>query len=389
MKALQVWLPALGPSLGHAFVRRDAHRAFAAWQGEHTVYLVPGLRERCRYAEADESGGEADESRGERQVLVIPAAHLDRLDVFHVGQNGYVWGPAAHERFPDRQVAGLLKGFLSEDFLQDVSLSVPGVVSQLKVPSVSDGHVQFEGGHVVYEYKPFFELGHVLPIEAIDKSGSFTLGWPPRGLGCPPIDPDAESCDSSHQRPDDLAGRACLRWGLPFKRLFTLTTGLDELVARIEMQEIMRLEDRDLALHRAREALSPFASEATTPVELIKFWPAYAQALQPNEPLRPFWEEFGVNARCLEEARSAGKLREPRRVLRVWGGLGLLWALLLGDLERGVHFCTRCGSPLRRQGRHCTLKDNPECFRAGRAAVRRAQRAQTSGARARIERITG
>src|SRR5262245_11741788 len=131
MKALQVWLPALGPSFGHAYVRRDAHRAFEAWRGEHTVYLVPGLTEDCRYAELDGAGGE-------RRLLAIPADHLDRLDVFHVGQNGYVWGPAANERFPNSQVADLLKRFLSRDFLGSASLSVPGVVGQLRVPSVSD-----------------------------------------------------------------------------------------------------------------------------------------------------------------------------------------------------------------------------------------------------------
>jgi hypothetical protein len=365
MKALQVWLPALGPSLGHAYVRRDAHRAFEAWRGEHTVYLVPGLLEPCRYAESDGAGGERD-------VLVIAAGHLDRLDVYHVNQRGYVWGPAAHERFPNGQVAGLLERFLSPDFLRNVSLSVPGVVGQLKVPLVRDGHVQFEGGRVLYESKPFSELGHVLPIESIDESGSFTLQWPLLGLGCRPIEPDAEFCDSSHQTPDDLAGRACVRWGGPFKRLFTFATGLDELVAHIEMRELMRFEDRALALHRAREALSRFASTGTSALEFVWFWPAYAEA----EPLRPFWEEVGVLARTVEEARKDPKLREPCQVRRVWGGLGLLWARFVDEFERGAHFCTFCGARLRRRGRYCARRDSPACFLAGRAADRHLKRSR-------------
>jgi hypothetical protein len=268
----------------------------------------------------------------------------------------------------------LLKRFLSPDFLCNLSLSVPGVVGQLTVPLVRDGHVQVEGGHVLYESKPFFELGHVLPIASIDDSGSFTIQWPPLGLECCPIEPDAECCDSSNQESTDLTGRACVRWGAPFTRLFTFATGIDELVAHIEMQEITRLEDRALALHRAREALSPFASEVVSTLGLVRFWPAFAEAWRPDEPLRPFWEEFDVHAPDLETARLAPKLREPCRVRRIWGGPALLRALLLDELERGTTFCKHCGAPLRRHGRYCTRKDSQACFLEGRAEDRRLQR---------------
>jgi hypothetical protein len=381
MRALQVWCPALGPSFGHADVRRDVHRAFEAWRGDHAVYLVPDLAEPYRYTERDGACGE-------RQVLVFPASHLDRLDVFHVGPRGYVWGPAAHERFPNGQVTGLLKRFLSPDFLCNVSLSVPGVLGRLKVPLVRDGHVRVEGEHVLYEVKRFFELGHVLPITSIHESGRFTIQWPPKARGCRPIEPDAESCDYSNQEPADLTGRACVRWGAPFTRLFTFASGLDELVAHIEMGEIKRLDDRALALHQARAALSRFASEGTSTVGLVGFWPAYAEAVQASESLHAFWEEFGVLVSSFEEARSAEKLREPRPVRRVYGGLGLLWALLVDELERGAHFCIYCGAPLRRQGRYCARRDSLECFRAGRTADQRRRAAVASGARARSEDVT-
>jgi hypothetical protein len=368
MKALQVWLPALGPSFGHPEVRRDAHRAYEAWRGEHTVFLVPGLEQTCRYSETDDSGGE-------RRVLVIDAEHLDQLDVVHIGKNGYACGPAVDERFPNGQVAGLLTRCLSPDFPKTIDVSIPGVFGQLLVPVVRNGRVQGLDGRVVYEYKRFIEFGHVLPIESIDEAGSFTVRWPPRDLAYTPIEPDAELCEvAKNVGFDDLARRACFRWKPPFRRLFTFATGVDELLALTEMREIADLEDRVLALRRAREALSLFASEVASTVELVRFWPAYAQAFRPDEPLRPFWEEFGIEAATLEEARLAPQLRKPCKVLRVWGGLGLLWAPLVDALEDGAYFCMYCGARLRRQGRYCTRRDSPACFRQGRAADARLQR---------------
>src|SRR5262245_20755409 len=142
MKALQAWFPALGPSLGHPEVRRDCRRSYESWEGEHVVYLVPGLVQTCRYSEIDDSGSE-------RRVLVINAEHVDQLDVVHIGQNGYAWGPAADERFPNGQVAGLLQRCLSPGFPKTVRVSVPGVVGQLKVPVVRDGRVQSSDGRVL------------------------------------------------------------------------------------------------------------------------------------------------------------------------------------------------------------------------------------------------
>src|SRR5262249_33510460 len=97
-------------------------------------------------------------------------------------------------------------------------------------------------------------------------------------------------------------------------------------------------------------------------------------AFRPDESLRPFWEEFDVHAPDLETARRATKLRAPRRIRRVWGGLGLFRALFVDELERGAHFCIFCGTRLRRQGRYCPRRDSLACFLEGRAEARRLQR---------------
>jgi hypothetical protein len=81
-----------------------------------------------------------------------------------------------------------------------------------------------------------------------------------------------------------------------------------------------------------------------------------------------------VRASSFDEARYAAKLREPCRVRRVWGGLGLMCDLFLEELERGANFCKFCGAPLRRHGRYCARKDSLACFLQGRAEDRRLQR---------------
>jgi hypothetical protein len=101
MQALQLWLPMWGPSLNFPEVARDAQRAFRAWQGEQTVWLLQGLQEAGRWRE------------GQQWQLALPAELLDCVDVYHVGENGVVYGPNAEARFPNGRVQGLLEAWLN------------------------------------------------------------------------------------------------------------------------------------------------------------------------------------------------------------------------------------------------------------------------------------
>ncbi|MGH8059735.1 MAG: hypothetical protein ACREOH_21270, partial [Candidatus Entotheonellia bacterium] len=101
---LQLWLPTFGPSLGFPEVGRDMARVLQSWQGESTVWLLPDLNTPRRWWPSGKPVWE--------RTLAIPAEHFDRIDVFHIGANGYVWGPGVHDRFPDGRVEGLLRSWL-------------------------------------------------------------------------------------------------------------------------------------------------------------------------------------------------------------------------------------------------------------------------------------
>jgi hypothetical protein len=101
MHPLQVWLPTWGPSLGFPEVARDAQRAFRAWQGEQTIWLLQQLPQPGRW------------QVGQWWQLAISAELLDRVEVFHIGENGYVYGPEAKTWFPQGHVDGLLDAWFN------------------------------------------------------------------------------------------------------------------------------------------------------------------------------------------------------------------------------------------------------------------------------------
>ena len=123
MKPLQVWIPTLHSNLAMPDVARDARRAFDAWRGEMTVWLIPDLRKQIRWQKGPGVWATA-----------IPAEHLDRIDVCHVGENGYVVGIGADRRFPGQRVAGLLDAWLNSHKFeiclaaQELEMQVPQVV---------------------------------------------------------------------------------------------------------------------------------------------------------------------------------------------------------------------------------------------------------------------
>src|SRR5262249_44054676 len=81
-------------------------------------------------------------------------------------------------------------------------------------------------------------------------------------------------------------------------------------------------------------------------------------------------------ARRSAEWQAALNRRET--VGRAWSPLGLLWALLLDELENApaLGTCLRCSRQIQgtRRKRYCSPADNPECYRARRAAAKLRER---------------
>ena len=46
---LQVWLPYLDPMATNEHVIRDIERAQRAWEGERTIWILPGITETLRW----------------------------------------------------------------------------------------------------------------------------------------------------------------------------------------------------------------------------------------------------------------------------------------------------------------------------------------------------
>jgi hypothetical protein len=374
VRALQVWLPSLRQSLGHALLRRDAQWAFEAWKGEDTVFLLPGLRTPERWVQWPNRVG--------WRVLALGAEHLDRLDVYHVGENGHAWGVASADRFPSCQVAGLLRQFLAIN-VTTLRLCAPGAPCSLYVPCVRRGRIKRRQGKIGYERKTWRIAGHPLPVKILQKrTRTVEFGWPPKDLDLHSLHPDAEAHEAWRSEPGRRrVARVWFSWPAPFDKLFTPAAGLDEFQTLAKMRKIAQESQTNGrgALRQALEASSQYMSEGWSTVSATKFWPAYLAAhaaVAPGEPMRPFWAEFGITAKDMQGALAADALRRPVRVQRVWGGLGLLWALFVERLENdgGLNFCDRCRMLVGGRRRFCGPTDDLQCYRKRRAADRKKER---------------
>jgi len=368
MHPLQVWLPTWGPSLGFPEVARDAQRAFRAWQGEHTVWLLQQLAQPGRW------------QVGEWWQLAIPAELLDRVEVFHVGENGYVYGPEAKTWFPQGRVDGLLDAWLNVEKRGGVTFGVAPETMRWRCPVIKGQGVQYVEGTVR------LLGGGVAPVVAIDSDGKGKVQWPPDGHPGS-VSPDAETSAFYGSRPDRVLDgvQLLLQWPGPLQALLPLMSGLDDLAAHAQMVQIALESARDphSALLRANALAAPYITEGSTTQERAWFWPTY---LEGGEAGVVYGAEgrFRLTARSLAEARRSPAWREamtrPVAIRRVWGAVGLCWALLLEQLEalQPLQVCERCGRIVQgRQGkRFCGPEDDEECFRRRRAGDQSRSRAR-------------
>ena len=379
-RPIQFWRPSLLATLGLPAVARDAQRGFEAHNGERTVWLLPGCEGTVRWLE------EPDNFRS--GVVAVPAEHIDRIDVVHIGENGYMVG------------FGSMYGLLDE-FLKATNLDL------LAGPEVIPMALPFIDGQKV-SYRParvHCRPGSTMPISSIAKEDGrvqvMTI-WPPSGLPVPPVSIDAESdahygplvvadidgvrVAVSPEDPTFRSGYFVYRWPEAIGRLFPEGGGgADTLYHQARMREVATRSSKDLqgALEEARILSAPYLSLARAP--RAEAW--FAPLVQEDDADYAvcMGERFGLtDARTYDEAckseKWAKKMAEPIIVTRAWGPIGLFWALTIDRLEQGQHFhlCRRCGQLVAgdRRKLFCGKADNPTCFNERRAEDRRRSRSR-------------
>jgi hypothetical protein len=372
MKPLQVWLPRLGRSVGLSQVARDVRRAYEEWQPrDDLMFMTPGLHKTERWTH---------EINGHTIVVrAIPAEHEDAIGIGHVGANGRIFAP--FEPIHGLRAADLLDAWLKFDIRRS-RLTVPFDVNAM-VPHVVDGRVARASEGIEYEKKSIPLKGYVFPIVPLgspDGRREIEIRWPPPEPDWPrTVHPDAESEEALIRIEDmEQAKNTALMvtWPHPFDHLFGWLGGLDVLKAHATMRSLVKSRDQVDALAKAKTRAAGYLSEGYSTRWHTSFWPDALQVHRDGEPIRPFWEGYGIKATTFKEAGLSEKLDELVPVTRAWGGLGLLWALLIERLEsaQSVRTCPRCGTVVSGRRRECGPLDNAECYRKRRAETKRRSR---------------
>lgn len=386
VRPLQLWLPRLGGGIGNPKIGRDAARSFQCWEGEALLWMLPELRHLVRW-----------EVAGIRN-LALPSEQFERIDIVHVTADGLVDAPTAHNILP-ADIDGLLDAWLN---VRGLELYSPRAFT-VAVPRVGPDGTIADGRR-----RLTFGPGAYMPFSAVHRrSRSVTLRWPPAGSPRP-VSPEAENVrrfpsklvDSDPPavvtEKGDLAPQLFLRWPKPFEPLMPLLSGLDDIYAQVQMASIARRSRSDPqgALKAATVAAHPYVFQGYASREDAWLWPTLRTKGLPqvfwkaendglSVPPRSNWSKIGFEQALKQEdwRRWCAQLVP---VCRVWGPIGLFWALLLDRLEERRLFsgCERCGRIIaaRRRGkRFCGRSDDPECFNNRRAGDKRRARSLVEG----------
>jgi hypothetical protein len=397
-RPVQVWLPRLSSSLGRPEIARDAQRAFAAWRGDLKVWLSPDFRQEARW------------QNGDFTEVAVPAEHIDELRVYHVGDNGRVFGPGSRQRFPNGRMDGLLEAWLNIGHLGGCKAVTAPDWIEFDFPTIHRKGVRYERTRISVEPGPTF------PQSRDRKSGKIRVQWPPAGRAAAATPfPDGESL--AHNPPlldgrdehgvpliayqdGTVAVQVVQEWPPPIATVMPLFSAFDDVTTQKRMAVIAAAsaKDPEEALKAARLAAAPYVTDAYAPRDLTWLYPTHLES--GPLPVLSRAEEVGVEGlRELYSRHERGQLTpellsaflarsrawleamgETIEVRRTWGPLGLFWALLLNELEarRPFQGCERCGRVIRgkKDKRFCGPTDATECFRARRAKDQRRSRGQ-------------
>src|SRR5262249_10727287 len=157
-------------------------------------------------------------------------------DVFHVWENGLVFGPGSKLRFPESRIDGLLREWLNVWRDGRVSLCEPAPSVTIEVPRISGTG---EGATIAFEERTL-QLQSGSSIPAWEAGGAIHIEWPIRGMRVPSVFPNAESQEALGEFCGLPAYRRATRWPMPLSPLFPITSGgLDELVGQRHMVELV------------------------------------------------------------------------------------------------------------------------------------------------------
>jgi hypothetical protein len=394
MKPLQIWLPHFDPAVSADDLWRDLQRAQERWRGESTVWLLPWLREPVRWTLNDHPA---------TSELAIPSESLNRIDLFHVGENGYLHGNERFMRFAEPQIDTLLA-----DWLNLLDGTEPRGLEQYLVPETVEFFVPRFDELPKIQYVPIevpVEPAEILTLKSSQEEGAASWRWPPQGFPLPTVSPAAESRSwagplmgagyldpeqklptfGSVRNPKIKCMMTCLKWPEPFTLLFPDGGGADSALCLVRTKKVADKSEAD-RLEALREAVArggQFVCEGQARLRDIWLHPIINQS-GIEDALFALETKLSLPFATVEEAlaseRFQEKMRERVPIRRAIGIQGLFWSLLIEALEEGVTFksCKRCGKAIqgRKTRAYCGKIENPECFRERRASDRRRARAK-------------
>jgi hypothetical protein len=243
----------------------------------------------------------------------------------------------------------------------------------LWVPCLADDRITYKETMV-----PRPQIGNV-PIHESTTITQYLQG-PKTPSGLPPVVAVVVS-------PDADALRVALQWPAALQGFFP-TGGFGDLLmlaAQDRMNIIARRSTSDLAaaLQDARDNAGLYVTQGSTSQAFLWFLPLVATDGL-DTALKRGVDQFNLaNVSTWEGARRSKSwcqaLEEHVEVTRVWGPIGLFWALLLEQLEdrRRYTWCEDCGrmSQGKKGKRHCSREDDPLCYARRRARDKRRERA--------------
>lgn len=397
MRPLQFWLPTCVSSLGDPAVSADIERAFQHWQGARTLWLLPDINAPYHWSE-----GPTDYDI----VQEVPSTRLERVDIYHVTDTGVAWGSCQAKQFPaDWNLGTLLTNWL-DAFRQRARLRLARAQSSRTwwVPRRT-------GDRVAYEERecPITPIC-VLPSARLEHAqGVFRVQWPLEGMPAP-VSLEAETAKyysllERHELAEGVTSISCVEapadgfplpvevvWPPAWHWLFP-HEGENALDACVEQETMCRVatrssEDLAKALQAARAHTGRYITEGTTWQGFVHFFPAFVvggeqyafqEAHKHNAPSIQTWQT------AVSSSRWNSWLKMPIDITRVWGPIGLFWALLIDELEqkRPYRVCKLCHRLIqgKKSKQYCGEHDDRRCYTQRRARDKheeRVRRRQTS-----------
>lgn len=369
MQPFQLWLPEIVSDHQLLTLQQDRSLAFRHWEGEDVVWLLPGHPGPRRWRD-----------QGGLRSLAIGAQDIDRIEIYHVGKNGFVVGPDSPSRFPDGKAMPHLDAWLNcrVDPKWDWG-HVPGIIP-VNVPEFGRKRVALVERQV--EISPRYAVPS--PSES-GEAAKARVTFPAHGMSRNFV--DSQRPKPFHDVPADDRDIAllALQWPAPIGSLMPLLSGWPELRDRKQMLDVVRLSRTkpEQAVYAARRFASEYLSEGTSTVWASELAPILA-AEQEDGFLFYLENHFRIEAESLSDFRKkfSELASRPVPIRRAWGPLGLFWALLLNALEEGGRWntCGKCGRliPARRNKHFCGTGDSQQCYRSRRTSSQSRYRARAA-----------